>query len=73
MELPGPLLSPSPKNKKNAPRKKFLIFREMEFFNSNIKEFLIFSQKKAFLTFRETGLSYISGSGNPKNFIYFRK
>ena len=50
----------------------------MELCSSNIKRFLIFSQKKAFLIFRETKipkkflifqgteLSYISGNGSPK-------
>ena len=32
----------------------FLIFQEMERSGSNIKKFLIFSQKKTFLVFRET-------------------
>ena len=39
------------KNKKNLPRKKFLIFPEMELSSSNIKKILIFSQKKVFLIF----------------------
>ena len=55
----------------------------MELSGSNIKKFLIFSQKKAFLLFQETEtlkkslmfqetkLSYISGNGKPKN-LYFR-
>ena len=74
------LLSPSLKNKKNPPPKKFLVFWEMELSGSNIIFFVIFSQKKAFLIFRETEtlktflifqgreLSHISG-----NFLYFRK
>ena len=37
-------LSPSPKNKTNAHSKKFLIFREMEFPDSQIKIFLIFPE-----------------------------
>ena len=41
------------KNKTNPLGEKILIFREMEFSNSKIKEFLIFSQKKAFLIFPE--------------------
>ena len=32
----------------------FLIFGEMKLSSSNIKKFMIFSQKKAFLRFRET-------------------
>ena len=42
--------------------KKFLIFEEMELPGSNIKKFFIFSQKKAFLIFREMTLSYILGN-----------
>ena len=45
----------------------------MELSGSNIKKFVIFSQKKAFLRnpekfliFQETELSYISGNENPK-------
>ena len=53
MQLPGALLDPSSKNKKNPPRKKFLIFWEMELSDLKIEKFLIFSQKKAFLIFRE--------------------
>ena len=49
MELPGA----SPKNKKNPSRKKFFVFQAMEISESKIKEFLIFSQKKAFLIFPE--------------------
>ena len=57
----------------------------MELSGSNIKKFLIFSQKKAFLIFRETEtpkkflifqemeLSYISRSGNPKKFLIFQE
>ena len=56
----------------------------MELSGSNIKKFLVFSQKKVFLIFRETDISkkflvfqemkvsYISGNGNPKK-PYFRK
>ena len=59
--------------------KTFLIFPEMELSGSNIKKFLIFSQKKAFLIFlkkktpkkslifREKELSYISGSNFPSS------
>ena len=48
------LFSPSSRNKKTNPsRKNFLIFQEMELFDSKIKKFLIFSQKKAFLIFPE--------------------
>ena len=39
---------------KNPPRKKIVIFREMELSNSKIEKFLIFSRKKAFLIFPET-------------------
>ena len=44
------ILSPSSKNKKNPPRKKFLKFREMELPDCTSKKFLMFS--------------YISGNGN---------
>ena len=37
----------------------------MELSGSDIKKFLIFSQKKAFLIFWET-IPYFSGNGNPK-------
>ena len=55
----------------------------MKLSNSNIKKFVIFSQKKAilifqetetpknFFIFRETELSYISGNGNPKKLLIF--
>ena len=42
MELTRVLFSPSSKNEKNPPRKKFLIFHEMELSSSNIKKFLYF-------------------------------
>ena len=46
----------------------------MELFGPNIKKFLIFSQKKAFLIFQETETPkknpYILGNGT---FLYFRK
>ena len=57
----------------------------MELSSSNIKKFLIFSQKKDFLIFRETEtpkkflifqereLSYISGNGNPKRLLIFEE
>ena len=53
----------------------------MDLSSSNIKKILIFSQKKAFLMFRqtetpkkfiiflETELSYISGNGNSKKIL----
>ena len=48
----------------------------MELSNSNIKKFLIFSQKKAFI-FWETEtpkkLPYISGNGNPKKLLTFQE
>ena len=46
--------------------KKFLIFEEMEHSSSNIKNYLIFSQKKAFIIFLEMERFYISGYGNLK-------
>ena len=50
----------------SPPRETFLIFQETE----TPIEFLIFSQEKAFLIFRETELFYISGNGNPKKTSY---
>ena len=48
----------------------FIIFRKMKLSRSNIKKFLVFSQKKAFLIFQETELSYFSGNGT---FLIFRE
>ena len=46
----------------------------MKLSNSEIKKFLIFFQKKAFLIFQETELCYNSGKGSPeKNVLYFGK
>ena len=56
----------------------------MKLSGSNIKEFLIFSQKKVFLIyqetetlkklfmFQETELSCISGNESPKNLVIFQ-
>ena len=41
------------KIKQNPPRKKFLIFQEMELSSSNIKNTIIFPQKKAFIKYLE--------------------
>ena len=53
MRLPSALLGPSSKNKENPPRENFIYFGEMELSSSNIKKFLIFSQKTAYLMFQE--------------------
>ena len=57
----------------------------MEFSGSNIKKFLIYSQKKDFLIFsesetlknffifQETELSYIPGNGKPKKLVIFQE
>ena len=57
----------------------FIIFQEMELSDPNIKKFLIFSQKKTFLIFKETKnpekilalqeteLTYISGNNFPSS------
>ena len=46
----------------------------MELSSSNIKKFLIFSQKEAFFIFREMEFSYILGNENPeKKILIFRK
>ena len=57
----------------------------MKLCSSSIKKFLIISQKKAFLIFREretskklfifqeTELTYIPGNGNPKKLLIFQK
>ena len=42
----------------------------MELSSSNIKKFLLFSQKKAFLIFQETESFYTSGNGNPEKIPY---
>ena len=66
--------------------KKFLILPEMELFSSKIKKCLIFleinfsffifretkTMKKFFMS-QETGLFYISGNGNRKNELHFKK
>ena len=50
------------------PKKNFLYFFLK---NTDLKNFLIFSQKKDFLIFRETGLSYIFSE--KKLFLHFGK
>ena len=50
--------------------KKFIILREMELSGSNIKKFLIFSQRKAFLIFWKMELFYILGDANPEKITY---
>ena len=72
MELRNALFKLKPKNKKNPPRKKFLVFSEIKLSSNNITKSIIFSQKKAFLIFwerktskklfifQETERSYIS-------------
>ena len=59
--------------KKDLHRKKFLKFWEMKRSRSDIKEIITFSQKKAFLIFHETKLSYILGgiSKAPKTKISY--
>ena len=63
---------------KKDTKKKILTFLEMEFSSPNIKNILIFSQKKALLKFREIELfrkwnflasyfPYISGSNSPSS------
>ena len=44
MQLSSALFGPSQKNKKNPPRKKFLIFREMELLAVILKNFLYFGK-----------------------------
>ena len=89
MELTRAHFKPNFENlKKSLLKKVFMfsgnrvIFQEIELFSSNIKKFLIFSQKKAFLILREMELSYFSENGNPekilyisgnRTFLYFRK
>ena len=89
MELPRAHFKPNFENlKKSLLKKVFMfsgnrvIFQEIELFSSNIKKFLIFSQKKAFLIFRQMEPSYFSENGNPekilyisgnRTFLYFRK
>ena len=78
--VPGPLLSPSSKNKEIYSKKISYISLKKQFFlyfgkwnfpssknkKSTLRKFLIFSQKKAFLRFREMELFL-------KNFLYFRR
>ena len=45
----------------------------MELSSSDIKKFLIFSQKKHFLIFREIEIFYISGKGNPPKILYISR
>ena len=68
MHLPRALLDLS--SKKDQLRRKFLIFQEMELSDFSTKKFLTFSQKRAFLIFRETvtpkKIIYILENGNHK-------
>ena len=84
MELPSTYFKPKLEKikKKDQLSKKFIL---TELSSSNIRKFLIFSQKKAFLIFQEiktpkkffifqeTELSYILGNGNPKKLLIFQK
>ena len=81
MQPPSALLNPNSKNKKKITSKKsshiLLHFRKWNFL-PDIKKFLIFSSKKAFLIFWETEttkmkLSYISGNRNPKKLLTFQE
>ena len=75
--------SPQVGKKTNPPQQNFLYSRKMELSSSNIKRFLIFSQKKSFLIFQETKppkkslIFYqkkaISRKGNPVKILYFQK
>ena len=62
-------LSPGPKNKKKPPRKKFLIFREMELSDSKNKKFLMFPEMEP-STFQ---LKLTPKNSPRKNFSHFRK
>ena len=84
---PGALFNPRSKNKKwkkTKLQKKFLTFPEMELSSSDIRKNLIFTQKEAFFIFPkmepyifqpklEKNYIYISGNGDLKNFLCFRK
>ena len=60
MKLPGPLLSTSSKKyEKIHPEKISLYFKKSNFIALRLKKKFISSQKKAFLIFQETKLSYI--------------
>ena len=63
------------KKMKKDTTKKILTFLEMEFSSHNIKNILIFSQKKALLKFREIELfrKWNFLSLRLKNFLYFQK
>ena len=76
----GHFLSPSPKNKKIHPEKKFLIVQEMELSSSNTKKIVIFPEMKP-CTFqpkikklkKSTPRKFLilQETGNPKKFIIF--
>ena len=81
-------LSSSSKKKKSILSKMFLnffIFKKIKVSGSNIKKVVIFSQKGAFLIFKETEtlkklfafqkceLSYILGNGNLKKLLLFQE
>ena len=59
------------KNKKNPPRKKFLIFQEMKLSSSDIKKILIFS----YISWKRNPekIPYISGNRNPKKASYISR
>ena len=68
---------PPPKKQTNPPPKIFLLFPEMERSSSNMKNILIFSQKKAFVIFSQeikiihpVKICYASGNENTKKTSY---
>ena len=77
MELPSALFNLPPKNTKNPPRKKFLIFQEIKLSTSNNKKIILFSQKLS-LYFRKWNPSLFSPSSknkktHPEKFLIFRE
>ena len=54
MELSCSNVTKSLKFQETETLKVFIMFQEMKLSNFNIEKFLIFSQKKAFVVFRET-------------------
>ena len=66
-------LSPSPKDQKNPPWKKFMIFQKMELSSSNTKKILIFPEMKP-CTFRtRSSKSFPKKPALKKHFYIFSK
>ena len=67
---------PNSRNEKISTKRSsyiFLYFRKTTLCGFNIKKLLLFSQKKAFLIFWVTKISYISEKGNAKKLLIFQE